>query len=134
MPKNRKILNAIYIVIVILTLIFGVNEFFDLKNEFATLRQTNGEGYYVAELFMLILPVCFLLAVAIETSIYSNLRYFFFNRNKTTLQTVFQALMMSSGVCLLLSGFVPSVAPTVLFALIIVLILLRIIYVFIKKS
>ena len=92
--KKRLYLNISFFLIIVLTLLFHISEYFYYKNELEIARKLHGEGYYVAELFMLTVPISLLITVTIETSIYLNLHYFIINNNKTTIKTVFNALVL----------------------------------------
>ena len=55
--------------------VFCTYEFFYYRNELETARKMHGDGYYIVELLMMMVPISFVLEAGIETSIYYNLRY-----------------------------------------------------------
>ena len=129
--KKMKILNIIFFVIIVLTFVFCTYEFFYYRNELETARKMHGDGYYIVELLMMMVPISFVLEAGIETSIYYNLRYFISDENKTTITMVFNILMLMSSFSLFASLFILEDAVIPVFSLLLVL---RIIYAFIKKK
>ena len=134
--KNKKklILNISFFVTIALTIIFYLNEYFYFKNELATLQKTNGDGYYIAELYMLTSQILLVIWVAIETSVYYNLRYFIIDENKRLIKTVFNVILLVSAVCLLPCFYILNKTEIPLFEMfVLMLLLLRVIYIFISR-
>ena len=129
--KKRLFLNISFFVIIVLTLMLFINEYFYYKNELETLRKMYGEGYYIVELVLITLPISLVMVVTIETSIYFNLRYFVIDENKTTIKTVFNVLMLIFVAGLFAISFILENAVLIL---IFALLVLRILYIFIRKK
>ena len=129
--KKMKILNIVFFVIIVLTFVYYTYEFFHYRNELEAARKMHGDGYYIVELLMMMVPISFVLEAGIETSIYYNLRYFISDENKTTIKMVFNILMLMSSFSLFASLFILEDAVIPAFSLLLVL---RIIYAFIKKK
>lgn len=133
--KNRLFLNISFFVIIVLTLLYFTNEYLYYKKELTTLREMNGEGYYVVELFMVASPIVFVFFAIIEASIYYNLRYLIIDECKTTTKTVFNVIMLVFAACIIVTLFLKDDASiTVFLMLFSLLLVLRILYIFIKKK
>ena len=134
--KKRLFLNISFCVIIVLTIVLHTMEYFYYKNELEIAREIAGDGYYVHELFMMVVPISLLISVIIETSIYFNLRYFIIENNKTTLKTVFNVILLICALALYIFGFVLEncIDFECFLVFISLLLVLRIVYIFIKKN
>lgn len=111
-------------------------EYFYYKDQLELARKISGDGYYVHELFMMVVPISLLISVIIETSIYFNLRYFIIENNKTTFKTVFNVILLICAFALYILGFVLEncIGFEYFLVFISLLLALRIIFSFIKKK
>jgi len=137
--KNKKglFLNISFCISIVLTIVLHAMEYFYYKNELEIARKISGDGYYVHELLMIGVPISLLIVAILETSIYFNLRYFIIENNKTTLKTVFNAILLICAFALYILGFVLENGIEFEYFLVFIslLLVLRIVlYIFMKKN
>lgn len=131
--RKRLFLNISFFTIIVLTLVYFVNEYFFYKNELTATREIYGDGYYIVELLMVMVPISFVMLASIETSIYFNLRYLIIDENKTTIKTVFNILMLIFSASLFTISFIlENIEITIFLIFILLLLILRILYIFTK--
>ena len=131
--RKRLFLNISFFTIIVLTLVYFFYEYFYYKNELAATREMYGDGYYIVELVMVMVPISFVMLASIETSIYFNLRYFIIDENKTTIKTVFNILMLMFSVSLFSISFIlENIEISIFLIFMLLLLVLRILYIFIR--